>query len=252
MKLFIQGLILGLLIVLPGMSGGTVLLIFGIYENLVKDLVKLKIKPYIPLILGLGLGIYIGGYTFAIFFKNYRDFTALFLLGCLLASIRAVLKDTPKLNKNLFVFLITGIMIGVTTAGEPLGQVVAGESTKWWLLMLGGALSTAAMIIPGVPGSSILIMLGIYDNILFYIKEFNIVNLLFFGLGSLLGIVLLLKLLEQLFQNYKPQLSYFFAGLIIGSTRILLPSSLNLLGFTLFLIGFISVWFWTNKEEHSQ
>ncbi|SHJ70475.1 putative membrane protein [Anaerobranca californiensis DSM 14826] len=249
MKLFIQGLILGLLIVLPGMSGGTVLLIFGIYESLVKDLVKLKIKPYIPLILGLSLGIYLGSYTFALFFKNYRDFTALFLLGCLLASIKAVLKDTPKLNKNLFIFFITGIVIGVTTAGEPLGQVIPGEGTSWWLLVVGGALSTAAMIIPGVPGSSILIMLGIYDNLLFYIKELNIINLLLYGIGSLIGVVLLLKILERLFERYKPQLSYFFAGLIIGSTRILLPSSLNLIGFSLFLIGFLSVWFWSNKEE---
>lgn len=249
MKLFIQGAILGLILVLPGMSGGTVLLIFGIYEDLVKDLLKLKLKPYIPLILGLILGIYIGGYTFAVFFESHRDLTVLFLLGCLLASTRAVLNNVPKLNKKYLFFLLSGALLGASTAGEPLGVAVEVEAANWMLLMLGGALSSAAMIIPGVPGSSVLILLGIYDTILFSIKELEIINLFFYGLGSLTGIVLLLKLLEQLFQRFKPQLSYFFAGLIIGSARILLPSTLSFESILLFVIGFASVWFWSKKDD---
>ena len=251
MKLFIQGAILGLILVLPGMSGGTVLLIFGIYESLIKDLLALKVKPYVPLALGLLLGIYIGGYTFAVFFESHRDLTVLFLLGCLLASTRAVLGgvSTTKLNKRMILFLLTGALLGISTASEPLGLAVEVETVKWWLLMLGGALSSAAMIIPGVPGSSVLILLGIYDTILFSIKELELVNIFFYALGSLIGIVLLLKLLEQLFERYKPQLSYFFTGLIIGSARILLPSRLSFLGILLFFVGFASVWFWSKKEQ---
>lgn len=247
MKLLIQGLILGLIIVLPGMSGGTVLLIFGIYEKLISDLLNLNLKPYIPFITGLPIGIYIGGYTFAVFFENYRDLTVLFLLGCLLASTKAVLNEAPKVNRKLVAFLVVGIALGISTAGEPIGSDVV-ENVSWWLLMLGGALSTAAMIIPGVPGSSVLIMLGVYDTILFSIAELQILNLIYYAIGAILGVVLLLKLLEQLFKVFKPQLSYLFAGLIIGSARILLPSTITLQGVALFAIAFGCVWYWGMRE----
>ena len=68
MRSIIQGIILGFIIVLPGMSGGTVFVIFGIYEDMVRDLVRFKIKPYIPLLAGMLVGIFLGGLAFAFFF----------------------------------------------------------------------------------------------------------------------------------------------------------------------------------------
>jgi len=74
---------------------------------------------------------------------------------------------------------------------EAIGDFSLNMDISWGLLLIGGALSSAAMIIPGIPGSSVLIILGIYDAVLFFIAELNILYLSIYGLGSILGILLL-------------------------------------------------------------
>lgn len=249
MKLLITGIILGCVMIMPGMSGGTAFLIFGLYEDLIKDIVNLRLKPYIPLVIGIIGGIFISGFTFAFVFENYRDATVSFLLGCLLASIKSVLKDCPKMNGSFFSILALGAVVGAITVGEPLSLSTTTEDVSLLAILIGGALSSAAMIIPGIPGSSVLILMGVYDVMFISIKELNMVNLLVFGAGAIIGIVLLLKLLSQLYDKYKAMLSYFFAGLILGSSRSMIPSSISLLNVALFGIAFALVWFLGNKEN---
>ncbi|ABR46926.1 protein of unknown function DUF368 [Alkaliphilus metalliredigens QYMF] len=248
MERIVQGLILGFVIVLPGMSGGTVFLIFGFYEQMVKDFAKLNIKPYMSLIAAMVVGIFVGGMAFALFFESYRDATATFLLGCLLASIRSVLKGSSRMHQKEFIALAIGLVVGFYVGAEPIGVSGTMEEVSWAILLLGGALSSAAMIIPGVPGSSVLIMLGIYDSMLFYIKELDMINLLIFATGALMGLFLLINILEKLYERYRNQVSYFFAGLIVASSRALLPSSLSIGIVLLFLTGFGIVWYWSSKN----
>ncbi|GAB6086173.1 DUF368 domain-containing protein [Alkaliphilus crotonatoxidans] len=244
----LQGFIIGFIIVLPGMSGGTVFVILGIYEKMIKDLAKLNIKPYLPMIGGVIAGIFASGSLFAIVFEAHRDVTVAFLLGCLLASIKSVLKDCPKMGKRHLLMMATGFIVGFVMVGEPISILTAGDKVDWWILMIGGALSSAAMVIPGVPGSSVLILMGIYDTMLFNIKELNFLPLIIFALGSLIGIVLLLKFLEQMYERYKGLVSYFFAGIIIGSCRGLLPHEFNIWVILLFAVGFSLVWWWSDRE----
>ncbi|MBS3995015.1 MAG: DUF368 domain-containing protein [Alkaliphilus sp.] len=246
MRSIIQGLILGLIIVLPGMSGGTVFVIFGIYEDLVRDLVRFKIRPYIPLIGGMVVGIFIGGMAFALFFEAYRDITVAFLLGGLLASIKSVIKDSPGLTMNKVISMVFGIAFGYYMVSEPM-TIDINNDVEWYLLVVGGALSTAAMIIPGVPGSSVLIIMGIYGSVLSYIRELNFVKLTIFGIGCIAGAILLLNILEKIYDKHRDLLSYCFAGLILGSTRALLPHTFSLSILLIFTVGFASVWVWSGK-----
>ena len=133
--------------------------------------------------------------------------------------------------------------------GEPVNILTAGEDVSTVVLFVGGALASAAMIIPGVPGSSVLIVLGIYDTMLFYIKELAIEKLLIFGTGSVAGIFLLVSLLERLYEKHRAVISYFFVGLILGSSRGLLPYKFSLPILMLFLVGFSIVWYWSGKSE---
>ncbi len=252
MGLFLKGIILGFIIVLPGMSGGTVFLVLGLYENLVKDILKLKLKPYIPLVLGMLIGIYAGGMSFSLFFENHRDATVAFLLGCLMASVKPVLKEHPTITKPRFILLLLGFITGFAVMVDPIGLSVNVGSVDWRILLIGGAFASAAMIIPGVPGNSILILLGIYDTILFSIRELEFYNLLIFGIGNIIGIFLLLNLLGKLYDRYKAFVSFFFAGLILGSARGMLPSSITLLNILLFSIGFVSVWYWGSVKEDGE
>lgn len=247
MLMTIQGIILGFIIVLPGMSGGTVFLIFGIYEQLMRDIAKLNIRPYLPLGLGILIGIYLGGMAFTLFFQSYRDATAAFLLGCLLASVKPVIAGCSKPNMNGKISIVLGTAIGFLLVFEAIGDFSLNVNINWALLFIGGALSSAAMIIPGIPGSSILMILGMYDAILFFIAELNILNLSIFGIGGILGILLLANAINTFYTSHRMIISYFFAGLIIGSARGLLPTSFNPLYLVLFVLGFALVWVGSSK-----
>ncbi|ACB85445.1 undecaprenyl phosphate translocase family protein [Natranaerobius thermophilus] len=248
MLLSIKGLILGFIMVLPGMSGGSVFVIFGMYEQLIKDLVQFKIKPYMPLMVGMAVGIFLSGLLFSLFFENYRDETAVFLLGCLLASVRALLRDRESFNFARVGLFTIGIVFGLILGDEPMGVVSSNENVSNGYLFMGGAFSSATMILPGLPGSSVLIAMGIYDTVLFYLRDLVIGKLFVFGVGGVVGISLLVKLLEQVYNRYKDLVLYFFSGLIIGSARALLPYELSLFVVILFITGFIFVWTWSGKS----
>lgn len=248
MQAVLQGLILGFIIVLPGMSGGTVFLIMGLYENLVADLVRLNLRPYLPIFGGMFLGIFIGGTAFALVFQSHRDITVAFLLGCLLASIRSVLACCPRLSTKRLACLLIGLVVGLYMGVEPLAVAHEVTTVSPLLLILGGALGTAAMVIPGVPGSSVLIILGLYDTMLYYIKELVIGQIALYIAGSLLGLFLLVRLLDRLYARYRDLLSYFFAGLILGSSRALLPYTYSFALAPIFVTGFAMVWLWSGRK----
>lgn len=249
MHMIIKGFVLGFTIVLPGMSGGTVLIVLGLYESLIKDLAKLKLKPYWPLLAGSIVGIFTGGLALAMVFTVYRDPAAAFLMGCLLASIKAVFRDRPALSPGRIIILITGLITGYLVAAEPISFTGEKVDVHWLVLVLGGAVSSATMLIPGLPGSSVLIVLGIYDSVLLYVKELALLKLAFFGIGSLLGIFLLARMLDKLFERYQAPIAYFFAGLIAGSSRALLPEAWVVPVIIALIAGFALVWWWSGKKE---
>lgn len=244
-----QGLILGFIMILPGMSGGTVFLMMGLYENLITDLARLRIKPYLPMVVGIILGIFIGGTAFALVFQRYRDITAVLLLGSLLASVRSVLASCAQVSVKRLVFLGAGLVIGLYIGIEPLSVGGQTDDVSVFILLLGGALSTAAMVLPGVPGSSVLIVFGIYDTMLYYIKELSMIPLLIFLAGSVLGLVLLVKLLDKLYAKYHDLLSYLFAGLILGSSRAMLPMTYEWYLLVPLIIGFTLVWLYSGRQN---
>jgi len=241
------GFILGFILVLPGMSGGTVLLIFGIYEKIVKDLSKFNIKPHIPLILGAIGGVFISGKVFTLFFQSHRDATVAFLLGCLLASIRSILNNCPKINTHYFSTLACGFALGLITVQETIGIGVGYSDVPYTILFIGGAIASAAMIIPGVPGSSVLIMMDIYDSILFYLSQLKILKLLSFSIGGVIGMIFLVKFLAKIYEDHRATVSYLFTGIVLGSSKTLFPQEISMPITMLFITGFSVVWIWSDK-----
>jgi len=248
MQAVVQGLVLGFIIILPGMSGGTVFLMMGLYENLVADLVRLRLKRYLPLLVGMLVGIYISGALFARVFMLYRDITVTVLLGSLLASVRSVLATCPGLTPKRVTCLAVGLIAGFFLGVEPLDITQATGAISPVTLIIGGALGTAAMVLPGVPGSSVLIIMGIYDSLLYYLSVLAWPPLLWFLVGSVLGLFLLAHVLDRLYAQYHDLVSYFFAGLIVGSSRALLPNTYGLVLVPFFVAGFVLVWWWGGRK----
>lgn len=244
---WLKGIILGFVMLLPGVSGGTAFIILGVYEDLVKDLARLNLKPHLKLFGGIVIGLFLSGYIFSFFFETHRDEAAVFLLGSMLASIRFVIRTDYRVNKKLLGLFAIGFLTGFLLADEPIGVGEYVDNISLIYIFLGAALSSAAMVIPGLPGSSILIVMGLYDNVFYYLSDLKILQLLTFGVGSLLGMFLLVKLLANLYEKYSISLSYIFAGLILGSARALIPSEIGVWIILLFILGFGSVILWGKK-----
>lgn len=113
MDMVVKGLITGCIIVLPGMSGGTMLLLLGLYERLMQDLARLRVLPWIPFVLGAGAGIVLSGKVFAWLLAAYSSIVSAFLLGCILASVKAVLGEHYKPTFRRAAALLIGLAVGL-------------------------------------------------------------------------------------------------------------------------------------------
>lgn len=245
MDMIIKGIILGFIVVLPGMSGGTLLLIMGIYEKLLRDLSRLRILSWIPFIFGAGGGILLSGIALTWMLQEYRDIVSAFLLGSILASVKPVLGEHFQFSTLRTVLFLVGGALGLLLAGEPIGIVDEMVAPSLGLLFFGGAVASAAMLVPGIPGSSMLIVLGIYDSILRSLARLDWVTLVVFAAGAVVGIFGLANALDKLFTRYRAPLGWFFAGLIIGSGRMLLPAfDTPVLIVLAMVVGFSAVWIW--------
>ncbi|KAB3534727.1 DUF368 domain-containing protein [Alkaliphilus pronyensis] len=244
--LFIKGVILGLGIIIPGMSGGTILVIFGIYESIIKDLLKFNVKPYIVMVFGTVAGIFFGSYILSYLLEFHGNPTYAFILGCLFMSIPFIIKRNNNYSKVNALLLIFGGVISFSLMEMPPLLTGGGLTVK--SVFLAGLISSCAMIIPGISGSAVLIVLGIYEEMLLLIKEFQVVNLLIFIVGALFGLIIMAKILSKLFSKYQAQILYFFSGLILGSSRILFPSDIGIISIITFILGAAIVFKWGNLK----
>ena len=242
----IKGAFIGMIIILPGISGGTVLFALGLYEDLMKDLAHLRLMPWLPFLIGAGAGILVSGWVFNWLFVKYTAVILAFLLGCILASIKAVLGKDFHPDFKRMVSLVIGLAAGLALAG--MSDFGTGDASTPGILSLlvGGALASVTMILPGVPGNLILIIMGIYDDLLHALAELEWITLIIFAIGSVMGIVGLSNILDKIYARYRDMLNWLFAGLIIGTGRMMIPDNLDnpVLFILVAVLGFVLVWKW--------
>lgn len=242
--MLVKGIILGMGVIIPGISGGTIMMAFGMYEKMLEDLLKFHIAPYIAIGFGTLIGVFTGSFIFSYLFEFHRNPTSAFILGCLLMSIPFILKRSKgyaKTDVSLFIIggILSFILMGMPTLLER-GTVSEGQT------FLAGFISSSTMMIPGVSGSAVLIILGIYEDILLIINEFQLLNLAIFIVGAIAGVFILAKLLKVIFARHESKILFFFSGLILGSSRIIFPSEFEILSLITFLLGVGIVYKWGN------
>ena len=236
--IFLKGMILGSAMIIPGVSGGTLAISLGIYEKLINVITHFfkNFKENIIFIINLGLGILasivLGALILNYTFEHYPIPTIIFFIGLLIGSIPSLtkkvnLKNTLK-TSNIFYFLLgVAIVLGVylfkgsseVTFSNGFNLV---QSIK---LILVGVVAAATLVIPGISGSFMLMILGYYKPILGVITETikfnnlgnNILILIPFGIGVLLGIVGIAKLIEYLLKNHETKTYYAIIGFLIAS-----------------------------------
>ncbi len=240
LRFFITGLAFGIANVIPGVSGGTMLVIFGIYDKLTEAISGVKaIFKNIPFLLSFGLGAGCGilGFAFLItlLFENFGVQTNMYFIGLILGSIPLIIKIGTEESKVKPICIVPFILAFAAVVGLAVLQqadivniapdVVEGfniiASVK---LLVCAAVAAVTMIIPGVSGSFVMMLMGVYETVIGAIKDLNFFVLIPFAIGVIIGIMAGAKLISVLISKYKLMVYSAIMGLVIGSVYAILPS----------------------------
>ena len=265
--LILKGVALGIANVIPGVSGGTIAVILGIYEKLIDILSNLKTKlkenfKYL-LFLAIGLILAIGLFSNAVTFclKNYPFATILFFIGFIIGGMPPLLnKVKSKIDiKSVICFIIafTVVMLMAFITPDTMNKSLDIINIKTLIILfLIGVLGAASMVLPGISGSFVLMLIGYYEPIMNSISEFtklnnlthNILILAMFGLGVLFGIIFMAKLIKILLEKYEIPMYMGIIGFVIASAISILVSVIGssygvlqiIIGVILMFVGIIA------------
>lgn len=236
---FLKGFAMGTANVIPGVSGGTIALITGIFERLINSLksfnmqaIKLLFKRdfkafvahtdfqfFIVIMLGIVASIFTVAKLLSFLFDNYPVFIWSYFFGLIIASIWLVGKTISKYNASVFLFLILGTAIAASiTILSP-----ARENDSFIYLVICGVVAVCSMILPGISGSFVLVLMGNYELVLRSINELNIINLAAIGIGCAIGLPAFSHLLSWLYKKFKNQTVAILTGFILGSLAVIWP-----------------------------
>lgn len=265
--LILKGFALGIANVIPGVSGGTIAVILGIYEKLIDILSNLKTKlkenfKYL-LFLAIGLILAIGLFSNVVTFclKNYPFATILFFIGFIIGGMPPLLnKVKSKIDiKSVICFIIafTVVMLMAFITPDTMNKSLDIINIKTLIILfLIGVLGAASMVLPGISGSFVLMLIGYYEPIMNSISEFtklnnlthNILILATFGLGVLFGIIFMAKLIKILLEKYEIPMYMGIIGFVIASAISILVSVIGssygvlqiIIGVILMFVGIIA------------
>ncbi len=240
--LMVKGFIMGIANIIPGVSGGTIALILGIYEELVNRVSHLfenlidNIKYIIPIAIGMGISLLVMSGVINYSYENFPLPTMMFFVGLVVGGIPMLYgnikgKKESKNKSNYLIFLITFgmvILLSLSNVLFNMSSVVDLNNLSlggYLLLFLVGIIAAGTMVIPGISGSLVLMLLGYYYPIISKINELksfdnlgsNILILGVFGVGVLFGIVIIAKLLEMLFKKHTVKTYFGVLGFVTAS-----------------------------------
>lgn len=267
-----RGLLMGITDLIPGVSGGTVAFILGIYDRLlaaISGFFSREWKKHIGFLIPLGIGIVAALVIFSrlidYLLEHHLEPTQFFFMGLILGVVPFIFKEAnAKQNfkaSHIIALIIVGALLASLgfikpdEAAEPITTLTFPNAIG---LFFAGWLASMAMLLPGISGSFILLLLGVYTTAIRALKDFNIPLVIVIGAGVIIGFIVSSKAIRYLLSNFKYMTYAIIIGLIFGSFFVMFPgvphgSSLYL-SIATFIIGLaFSLWFSSDKmtkKEH--
>lgn len=244
----LKGIAMGAADVIPGVSGGTIAFMTGIYEELIFSLKSIDLKSLSLLFKGDIKGFWKainGNFLVAVFsgvlvsiFTLARLMQYLlinhpiplwsFFFGLIIASALFILRHIEEWKIAYVIALLVGIAIAVW-----ISLVSPSETTDaWWFIFVSGMIAICAMILPGISGSFILLLMGKYAFMMTAIKEFNIPIIIVFAAGAIIGLLAFSHILFWLLKKYYKQTIALLAGFMAGSLVKVWPWKIESLTYT--------------------
>jgi putative membrane protein len=237
--LFLKGVAMGAADVVPGVSGGTIAFITGIYDELLNSIRSVNLKAFqlllkgrfaelsahlnIPFLLVLGSGIALSLLSLSklvLYLMEHQPILLWsFFFGLVLASIWTVGKQLDRFGPGMMSLFVAGTVVAfwITTVSP------TQTPETWWFIMMSGAIAICAMILPGISGSFILLLMGKYRFILESLNEFRLGVILLFSVGMVVGITSFSHFLHWLLHRYRNHTIAVLAGFMLGSLNKVWP-----------------------------
>ena len=233
----VKGIVIALGFILPGISGGVLAAILGIYERMIgflahpfKDF-KENVLYFIPVAIGMLLGIGLFSYPIEYLLENYQVFVLWSFAGAIIGTVPSLLKestresDRDKIDLAWFwmTFIISGLGLYV------LNFVVGTLSASFLNFVLAGTLLALGVLVPGLSPSNLLLILGLYAPMLTGFKTFDLLGTFFpIGVGAGATLIIFSKLMDYALNNYHSRVYHFIIGIVLSSTLlILIPNAGN-------------------------
>lgn len=237
----IKGMIIGVANVIPGLSGGTIAVSMGIYEKLIHTInnifkTPLKcLKEMWTYIVGIGLGIVVAVFGITYLFEVSPVPTAMLFVGLILGAIPTIGGKIDEKNiskRDIITFVIfLAIIVSIPFLKSGIVNINEESIATYFIVFILGIVAAATMVIPGVSGSMILMAFGYYEYIMATISEFikafvsfdfaalwdKTLVLVPFGIGVLIGIIAIAKLIEWLLKHHKKTVYWGILGLLVAS-----------------------------------
>lgn len=269
---FLKGILMGICDLIPGISGGTVAFITGIYERLInsvkgfspsllilglsllfkkdskkikdfkKGIKKIEFGFLISLFIGIAVALIIGSRIIEYFLENHLAYTFSFFIGLIIASSKIIYNEIENHEHFDRLFLVIGFIIGVIlTIITPL--VVVNPSLNY--IFLGGVFAISAMFLPGISGAFILLIMGIYEFMIHVLRNLgeNLGVFLVFGVGAAVGMFIISRVISYLFNWDKSKTLYVLLGLVIGSLSIPIRRVIDAVSFDIGVVALLIFWF---------
>ena len=258
LKYFLCGMVFGVANVIPGVSGGTMLVVFGVFDKLTEAISGIKnifrnMAFLVTFAIGAGGGILLSAKVIGSMFAAYAIQTNMFFIGLILGGVPLILKlgTSEKKVKPLCVipFLLSMAVVIALTVLEKLdlftmtAENVTGFDMIFSLKMVvSAAIAAVTMIIPGISGSFMMMLLGVYETIIGALNDMNFYVIIPFAFGAIVGIIFGAKLISILIKKNKLMVYSAIMGMVVGSVYAILPEGFGLnlqtgYGFAFMLVG---------------
>lgn len=279
----LKGMIIGLANIIPGVSGGTMAVSMGIYDKLIHCVthftseMKKNIIFLLPVVLGMGIAIIGSAFGIAYLFETFPVQTNFLFIGLILGSLPSVYSKVKKESIQIgyllsaIIFFVIVVEMALLNGATSRTIMIDTSFSQIILLFFVGVIAAGTMVVPGISGSMMLLLLGYYNPILDTIKEFfmaivafdlqTLIGTLFvlvpFGVGVLVGIIVIAKIIEVVFQKIPFYAYWSIIGLLVASPiAIILVADFPkltvvrvLTGIVTFLLGWIISGKLGEKEE---
>lgn len=229
---FVKGMFIGSGFIIPGVSGGALAAIFGVYQQIITFLAnpfkKLKenILFFIPIGLGALFGIGILAWGVSYLLQNYQTIVSWFFVGAVVGTLPALWQEagsqgrTPQSYLTAIIAFIAALAL-LFYGNQLFTEEVPAHFISW---MVCGGLIALGILIPGLSPSNFILYMGLYEKMSDGFKHFDLSVIIPIGLGGIVILLALAKLIEWIFNHYYTLFFHFIFGVVVASTLMIIPT----------------------------